>query len=81
MSLAQSSVSWAHRTTIKAAAGETSLSLASGDEAVMPVEMIVQLARYYNSKVKQRDFKSSDSVLKRFILSTKEQVSGTLRPT
>lgn len=56
MSLAQSSVSWAHRTTIKAAAGETSLSLASGDEAVMLVEMIVQLARYYNFQGQAKRF-------------------------
>ncbi|XP_022156561.1 uncharacterized protein LOC111023436 [Momordica charantia] len=40
-----------------------------------------RIARYYNSKVKKRDFKEGDLVLRKIMPNTKDSTSGAFRPT
>ena len=111
---------WAHRTTCKSATQETPFALASGIEAVAPVEVglkspMIKFAstehneevlclnldlieekreqvlkriedyhrkteRYYDRRVKPRNYKPGDMILKKLLPSRKDPTHGKLGP-
>uniref|UniRef100_A0A2N9J4R0 Uncharacterized protein n=1 Tax=Fagus sylvatica TaxID=28930 RepID=A0A2N9J4R0_FAGSY len=88
---------WAYRTTARTPTGETPFRLTYGTEAVIPVEIwwtkvrdqaeartrVYQqrMARYYDRRVKHREFKVGDLVLRKVTLATKDPTQGKLGPT
>uniref|UniRef100_A0A2N9EFP7 Uncharacterized protein n=1 Tax=Fagus sylvatica TaxID=28930 RepID=A0A2N9EFP7_FAGSY len=67
---------WAYRTTARTPTGETPFRLTYGTEAVIP-----RMARYYDRRVKHREFKVGDLVLRKVTLAIKDPTQGKLGPT
>ncbi|XP_050257778.1 uncharacterized protein LOC126702949 [Quercus robur] len=73
-----SSVLWAYRTTTKTPTRETSFQLAYGSEAVIPAEVGLTSYKHYNSRVRYRDFKVGDLILRKVMGVARDPTQGKL---